>query len=86
MPGVVELRDGGRGGVGTRHVERGDLDRPAADAAVVVDEVGREHHAAVLVDPALALGAREGIDRADLDRIAVGHRTSTPSPAGRTQA
>ena len=57
--GVVQLIDGRGGGVGAGRVHRFDADRPAVDAAVLVDEVGGEHDAAVLVDAARPLRSRE---------------------------
>jgi len=61
--------DGRGGGVGLGHVDLVDGDRPAADPAVGVDQVGRDPDPVVLVDPAHALAAAQGVDGADPDRL-----------------
>ena len=66
---VAQLVDGRGGGVGAGGVHRFDMDRTAVDAAVLVDQVGGQHDAAVLVDAARPLRSREGIHGAHPDVV-----------------
>jgi hypothetical protein len=66
---VGQRPDGPGGGVGLGHVDLLDLHRPAADAALGVDQVGRDPDPVVLVDPAHALGAAQRVDGPDPHRL-----------------
>ncbi len=65
----MQLIDGRRRRVRAGRVHRFDPDRAAVDAAVLVREISGEHDAAVLVDAAGSLRARERVDGSDPDLV-----------------